>query len=75
MGTVFHAAVQLANPLPYDLDEVEPALAEYKNLDPRWHDWVAVRGVCVQVAMGVFDRVCQSGVSAVAMLVVGQGLG
>ena len=54
-------AVQLANPLPYDLDEVEPALAEYKNLDPRWHDWVAVNDVCVQVATGVFDRVCQAG--------------
>ena len=32
--------VQLANPLPYDLEET--ALAEYKNLDRRWHDWPTV---------------------------------
>jgi hypothetical protein len=27
--------VQLANALPYDLEETE--LSEYKNLDTRWH--------------------------------------
>jgi hypothetical protein len=29
--------IQLANPLPYDLEELD--LAEYKNLDPRWRNW------------------------------------
>ena len=33
--------VQLVNPMPYDLEKTE--LSEYKNLDPRWHDWVDVR--------------------------------
>ncbi len=51
--------VQLANPLPYDLDEVAPGLSEYKNLEPRWHDWTAVKAVCTQVATAVFDRLCQ----------------
>ena len=31
--------VQLANALPFDLEDTE--LAEYKNLTPRWHDWSA----------------------------------
>jgi len=37
--------IQLANPLPYDLEELN--LAEYKNLAPRWHDWQAVKAACV----------------------------
>jgi len=48
--------VQLANPMPYDLEETE--LAEYKNLDPRWHDWNKVKAACAHVATVVFDRVC-----------------
>ena len=40
--------IQLANPLPYDLDEV--GLAEYKNLDQRWHEWRSVKEVCVHCA-------------------------
>jgi hypothetical protein len=47
--------VQLSNPLPFDLDEVK--LSEYKFLDSRWHDWAAVRSVCVNVAELIFDRV------------------
>jgi len=49
--------IQLANPLPYDLEETE--LSEYKNLDPRWHDWGKVRDVCTHVATVIFDRVCE----------------
>lgn len=49
--------VQLANALPYDLEETE--LSEYKNLDPRWHDWQAVKAVCSRLATIIFDRVCE----------------
>ncbi|MDR3481017.1 MAG: nucleotidyl transferase AbiEii/AbiGii toxin family protein [Burkholderiaceae bacterium] len=48
--------VQLANALPYDLEETE--LSEYKSLDPRWHDWNAVKAACSHVATVIFDRVC-----------------
>lgn len=47
--------IQLANPLPYDLDEV--GLAEYKYLDQRWHDWRSVKEVCVHCAILIFDRI------------------
>jgi len=47
--------IQLANPLPYDLEELN--LAEYKNLDPRWHDWQAVKAACVHVAILIFDHI------------------
>lgn len=47
--------IQLANPLPYDLDEV--GLAEYKNLDQRWHEWRTVKAVCVRCAALIFDRI------------------
>ena len=48
--------IQLANPMPYDLDETK--LSEYKNLDKRWHDWNEVKKGCSHVATVVFDRVC-----------------
>jgi hypothetical protein len=47
--------IQLANPLPYDLDEMN--LAEYKNLDPRWHDWQSVKAACADCATLIFDRI------------------
>jgi hypothetical protein len=47
--------VQLANPLPYDLEELN--LAEYKNLDPRWHSWPAVKTACADCAILIFDRI------------------
>ena len=47
--------VQLANPLLYDLEEHN--LVEYKNLDPRWHDWQAVKAVCADCATLVFDHI------------------
>lgn len=49
--------VQLANPLPYDLEETE--LSEYKNLDSRWHDWNTVKAACAHLATVIFDRVCE----------------
>ncbi|MFZ2360933.1 MAG: hypothetical protein WA040_16440 [Anaerolineae bacterium] len=47
--------VQLAAPLPYDLEEMN--LAEYKNLDPRWHDWQTVTAACVDCANLIFDQI------------------
>ena len=49
--------VQLADPLPYHLDETEPS--ESRNLDPRGHDWQAVRAACACLATVTFDRVCE----------------
>jgi hypothetical protein len=47
--------VQLANAFPYDLEETE--LSEYKNLDPRWHQWETVKAVAADLAIVIFDRV------------------
>jgi len=47
--------IQLADPLPYDLEELD--LAEYKNLDPHWRDWSTVRNACADAAMLIFDRI------------------
>lgn len=46
--------IQLANPLPYDLEE--QSLTEYKNLAARWHDWQTVKTVCMDCATLIFDR-------------------
>lgn len=48
--------VQLANAVPYDLEDTE--LSEYKNLAPRWHDWNAVKAACAHISAVIFDRVC-----------------
>lgn len=50
--------IQLANALPYDLEETE--LSEYKRLDPRWHDWNTVKAACSHLATVIFDRVCDA---------------
>lgn len=46
--------IQLANPLPFDLDAVK--LGEYKHLDARWHDWETVKAACANCAVAIFDR-------------------
>ncbi len=48
---------QLANALPYDLDSA--ALAEYRYLAPRWHDWDVVKRACARVANATFEHVCE----------------
>ena len=48
--------VQLANPVPHDLEEME--LPEYKNLAPKWHDWGTVKANCAHISTVIFDRVC-----------------
>jgi hypothetical protein len=47
--------IQLANPLPYDLEELN--LAEYKNLDARWHNWQTVKAACADCATLIFDHI------------------
>lgn len=47
--------IQLANPLPYDLEELN--LAEYKDLDPRWRDWQTVKAMCADCATLIFDHI------------------
>jgi hypothetical protein len=47
--------IQLANPLPYDLEEMR--LSEYKNLALKWQDWKTVKAACSRCATTVFDRV------------------
>jgi hypothetical protein len=47
--------IQLATPMPFDLDEVN--LAEYKQLSPEWQDWERVRSVCTACAILIFDRI------------------
>jgi hypothetical protein len=47
--------IQLAQPLPYDLEETK--LTEYKNLAPRWHDWATVQKVALRLATLVFDHI------------------
>ncbi len=54
--------VQLANALPYDLEETE--LSEYKSLDSRWHHWHVVKSACSHLATVIFDRVCELEVEA-----------
>jgi Nucleotidyl transferase AbiEii toxin, Type IV TA system len=51
--------VQLANPMPYDLDELQSNLAEYKNLASEWHQWHAVKAACANAAMQIFDQLSE----------------
>lgn len=46
--------IQLANAMPYDLEETR--LAEYMSLDPKWHDWSHVKAMCARLAVLIFDR-------------------
>ncbi|HWS28253.1 MAG TPA: nucleotidyl transferase AbiEii/AbiGii toxin family protein [Xanthomonadales bacterium] len=48
--------VQLANALPYDLEETD--LSEYKSLDARWHEWSTLKAASSRLATVIFDRVC-----------------
>ncbi|MEI7730917.1 MAG: nucleotidyl transferase AbiEii/AbiGii toxin family protein [Verrucomicrobiota bacterium] len=47
--------IQLANPLPYDLEETR--LTEYKNLSKKWQNWQTVKDACTRCATTVFDRI------------------
>lgn len=47
--------IQLAQPLPYDLEELN--LSEYKNLESRWRDWKNVKIACIDCATLIFDYI------------------
>lgn len=47
--------VQLAEPLPFDLDTTE--LPKYKNLDPKWHKWESVVDTCRECAIWIQDDI------------------
>lgn len=47
-------AKQLAEPLPYDLSDVD--LAHYRRLDWRWRQWSAVEGACQALAREMLRR-------------------
>ena len=44
--------IQLANPLPYDLEDTD--LTEYRRLHPQWHDWRRVSDTCAAIAGEIF---------------------
>lgn len=46
-------ARQLAEPAPYDLDDVD--LARYRRLDKRWRSWPAVAAACRALAASMLD--------------------
>ena len=46
--------IQLAEPLPFDLDEVD--LAEYKHTAAQWQQWPQVRASCQRLSASVFDQ-------------------
>jgi hypothetical protein len=48
---------QLANPMPFDLDEIKPELSEYKNLAPHWHNWETVKTSCINISLSLFDKI------------------
>jgi hypothetical protein len=49
--------VQLGKPMPFDRGETD--LREYKNLDPKWHDWAAVESACVGLSAYFFDALAR----------------
>lgn len=46
--------IQLAKPLPYDLEGLK--LDEYKDLIPRWREWSAVEAAAAQIADLILDN-------------------
>ena len=53
MRVATQLAKQLAEPLPYDLDEVD--LRHYRKLAARWREWDAVVAACRSLAGGMLD--------------------
>jgi hypothetical protein len=52
-------AKQLAEPLPYDLDDVD--LAHYRRLEGRWRRWEAVEAACRHLSARLLDEVALGG--------------
>ena len=53
-STIQQVQVQLANPMPYDLENTD--LREYRRLHPKWHDWNRVKEICASIAVDLFKR-------------------
>lgn len=53
-STLQQLQVQLANPMPYDLENTD--LREYRKLHPKWHDWNRVKEICANIAVDLFNR-------------------
>jgi len=51
-------AKQLADPRPYDLDDVD--LAEYRHLVPRWQAWKSIVEQCAGVAVRLIDHLASA---------------
>lgn len=54
-GVAGQVARQLADPRPADIS-VTRQLASYRNLDPRWTDWAAVRSACRELAAEMLEQ-------------------
>lgn len=50
--------VQLANPMPFDLDDTD--LTDYKRLVPQWRDWTAVSAFCADVAASILAKTARA---------------
>lgn len=48
-GVISQLVRMLAEPAPYDLDDVD--LASYRRLEPRWRDWRQVQAACGDLAV------------------------
>lgn len=48
------AARQLAEPRPYDLDDVD--LKHYRRLELRWRDWTTVADACRALSVAMLDE-------------------
>lgn len=53
-GVAAQLVRQLADPRPADIS-VTRQLDAYRNLQPRWTDWSAVRAACMEIAAGMMD--------------------
>ncbi len=49
---------QLAEPRPYDLDQIR--LAEYRSLAPRWTDWSTVLSTCADASEAMLEAVAKA---------------
>jgi len=47
--------IQLANPLPFDLEDMD--LSQYKKLDERWHNWANVKGEAQNLSLMIMRDV------------------
>lgn len=48
-------AKQLAEPRPYDLDDVD--LSRYRKLVPQWRSWSAVESACLTLGAAMLDHI------------------